>query len=82
MRAACGNPNAGERNADMKRIREEGMGMSVKSYGQLSSTQLNVNLGYRQNWFIGSRGNKKEVYNIYKIFLYRSFRHNVELQMK
>lgn len=57
--------DAGERSADMKRIREEGMGMLVKSYGQLSSTQLHVNLGYRQNWFIGSRGKRKEIYNIY-----------------
>lgn len=51
--------DAGERSTDMKRMREEGMGMSVRSYGQLSSTLLKVYLGHRQNWFISSRGNKK-----------------------
>lgn len=60
--------DAGERSAGMKRVREEGMGMSVKSYGHLSCKQLNVNLGHRQNRFIGSRGNRKEIYNICKIF--------------
>lgn len=42
--------------------------MSVKSYGHLSCKQLNVNLGHRQNWFTGSRLNRKEIYNICKIF--------------
>lgn len=67
--------DAGERSADMKRMREEGMGMSVRSYGQLSSTLLKVYLGHRQNWLISSRGNRKDVYNIHKTLFYTGQSH-------
>lgn len=41
--------DAGERSVDMKRMREEGMEMSVESYGQFSSKPWKqANLAYRR----------------------------------